>query len=172
MALTEQQITFFDTFGYLAFPGLFADEADTIIDRFEALWRDHGGGHDGAAHDYERRSILMQFVDRDEYLSALLDDPRIEGAMASLLGDDFNYMGGSGNYYVGDTHWHSDFYTETKYTSIKLAFYLDPLTRDTGCLRFIPGSHRYGDAFGDALQPVAQQPRRKSGTRSLGRRRL
>ena len=47
MGLTEQQITFFDTFGYLAFPGLFADEADTIIDRFEAVWRAHGGGHDG-----------------------------------------------------------------------------------------------------------------------------
>ena len=168
MGLTEQQVTFFDTFGYLAFPGLFADEADTIIDRFEAVWRDHGGGHDGNPHDHERRSVLMQFVDRDEYLSALLDDPRIEGAMSSLLGDDFNYMGGSGNYYVGDTHWHSDFYTETRYTSIKLAFYLDPLTRDTGCLRFIPGSHRYGDAFGDALQPVAQQPRQSQGPELWG----
>ena len=25
---------------------------------------------------------------------------------------------------------------------IKVALYLDPVTRETGCLRFIPGSHR------------------------------
>jgi hypothetical protein len=34
----------------------------------------------------------------------------------------------------------------------KLALYLDPLTRDTGALRVIPGSHRYGDSYTEALQ--------------------
>ena len=157
MGLTEQQVRYFETFGFIKLPGLFADEAGTIIDRFEAIWVAHGGGHDWKSHDYQQRSLLLQFIDQDEYLSALLDDPRIEGTIASLLGDDFNYTGGSGNYYVGDTRWHSDIYTAPKYTSVKLAFYLDPLTKDTGCLRFIPGSHHYGDSFADALQPDAQQ---------------
>ena len=35
---------------------------------------------------------------------------------------------------------------------LKLAFYLDPITRDTGCLRVIPGSHKVGDAYAQALQ--------------------
>ena len=34
---------------------------------------------------------------------------------------------------------------------LKIAFYLDPLTRDTGCLRVIPGSHKIKDGFGQAL---------------------
>ena len=43
-----------------------------------------------------------------ERLSALLDDPRIEGALCSLVGPDWNYTGGDGNWYSGDTSWHSD----------------------------------------------------------------
>ena len=159
MALTVEQVSYFETFGFLKFTGLFADEADELTRRFDGLWSAHGGGHQGKEHDHERRSVLMQFVDRDEYLSGLLDDPRIEGATASLLGDDFNYMGGSGNYYVGDSQWHSDS-QDSKYTSIKLAFYLDPLTADTGCLRVIPGSHKIGDRFADALQSSVQREQR------------
>ena len=34
---------------------------------------------------------------------------------------------------------------------IKIAFYLDALTRDTGALRVIPGSHHFGDGYADAL---------------------
>ena len=36
--------------------------------------------------------------------------------------------------------------------SIKMAFYLDPTTEDTGALRVIPGSHRVGEPFADALE--------------------
>lgn len=32
-----QQLAFFDTFGYLAFPGLFGDCKEEIIDAFEAV---------------------------------------------------------------------------------------------------------------------------------------
>src|SRR5205823_1713824 len=80
-----------------------------------------------------------------------LDDPRILGIASSLLGDDFNYMGSDGNFYVGDTGWHSDgWHTDIRH--IKLALYLDPLTRDTGCLRVIPGSHHVGDVYAERLQ--------------------
>ena len=34
----------------------------------------------------------------------------------------------------------------------KMALYLDPLTRETGALRVIPGSHRWGDDYADALE--------------------
>ena len=158
MKLTEQQTRYFHTFGFLKFPGLFAGEANDIVDAYDEVWAKHGGGHHGRPHDHERRSALLPFIDQTKYLSSLIDDPRIDEMAGSLLGDDYNYTGSDGNYYVGDTHWHSDRYTAGKYLSVKLAFYLDPLTRDTGCLRVIPGSHHVGDGYADAVQPVAQQP--------------
>ena len=80
-----------------------------------------------------------------------------------MLGDDFNYSGSDGNFYVGDTLWHSDGYRESKYLSFKMAFYLDPVTAKSGCLRVIPGSHKYGDVFGNSLEAV-RELREKSTT--------
>ena len=155
MVLTPQQLGFFDTFGYLKFPGLFSKEIHTITSAFEQVWEQHGGGHHGKEHDRKQRSALVPFIDRDEYLCTLLDDPRIEKTIASILGDDFNFHGSDGNFYVGDTRWHSDGYDKhPQYTSIKIAFYLDPVTRNTGCLRVITGSHKLHDGFSEALQKV------------------
>lgn len=149
--LTEQQLHFFETFGYLSFPGLLSDRIESIINEFEAVWEGRGGGHDGRPHDEQRRSCIVPFIDQSEVLSTLVDDPRILGIATSLLGADFNYMGSDGNYYAGDTGWHSDgWHTEIRH--IKLAFYLDPLTRDTGCLRVIPGSHHIHDTYAKTLQ--------------------
>ena len=149
--LNQQQLNFFDTFGYLALPGLMADCIDEIIDDFEQVWAERGGGHDG-----QRRSCIVPFIDQHERLCALLDDPRIEGLLASLLGDDFNYSGSDGNYYAGDTQWHSDDY-QKEVRHVKIAFYLDHLTRDSGCLRVIPGSHRRGDQYAETLEANARQ---------------
>ena len=40
MRLTGQQVRFFEMFGFLGFPGLFADEADKITEAFEHVWAD------------------------------------------------------------------------------------------------------------------------------------
>ena len=157
MRLTDQQLRFFDVFGFLKFPGLFAKEIGAITDEFEQVWAQHGGGHAGREHDLKQRSALLPFIDQSEYLSSLMDDPGIESIASSLLGDDFNYTASDGNFYVDDTGWHSDGYRERKYLSVKMAFYLDPVTRDTGCLRVIPGSHHFGSRFGNALQEVVQR---------------
>ena len=133
MPLTEQQVRFFETYGYLGLPGLMADRIDEILQEFAGVWQARGGGHSGQPHDGSRRSCIVPFIDQSENLSALLDDPRILDAATSLLGDDFNYMGSDGNYYAGDTPWHSDGW-HPNIRHIKIAFYLDPLTRDTGCL--------------------------------------
>ncbi len=149
--LSSQQLSFFDTFGFLAFPGLLADRIDEITEEFERIWTERGGGHDGKPHDFERRSCIVPFVDSSEILSSLLDDPRILGVTTSLLGDDFNYMGSDGNLYAGVTGWHSDG-RHPHVLHIKIAYYLDAVTRDTGCLRVIPGSHRLEDKFELSLQ--------------------
>jgi len=45
MQLSEQQLSFFDTFGYLAFPGLFKpQEISWIIEEFEMVLQTHGDG--------------------------------------------------------------------------------------------------------------------------------
>src|SRR4029078_9141193 len=134
--LTGEQLAFFEMFGFLAFPGLLADKVDRIIEEFEGVWAANGGGHNGVAHDGTARSCSVQFIDQSAYLSALLDDPRIQGIAASLLGDDFNSRGRDGNFSVGGTPWHSDGYGgRAGIRYIKIAFYLDPLTKGTGALR-------------------------------------
>lgn len=151
--LTSEQLAFFDMFGFLAFPGLLADCIDRVTDGFEAVWAANGGGHNGKAHDGTARSCSVQFIDQNVYLSTLLDDPRIHDIAASILGDDFNYRGSDGNYYTGDTRWHSDGYGgRGGIRHIKIAFYLDKLDGETGALRVIPGSHRIGEPYADELE--------------------
>ena len=135
-SVTEQQKRFFETFGYLKFPGLVQDDLGSITAEFEAVFQQLQIQHDGTKH-----SGSGHFVDQRAGLCALLDNPNILAAASGLLGDDFNYLGSDGNYYVGDTLWHPD---GTHYLGkyVKFAFYLDSLTRDTGALRVIPGSHR------------------------------
>jgi len=136
MELTEQQKGFFETFGYLHLPGLLAREADWITQEFEAVWVGRGVVHDGT-----KRSCIVPFIDQRERLSTLLDNPSIEALITGLLGEECNYLGGDGNFYTGDTPWHSDgFHTVGKY--LKVALYLDPVAKDAGCLRVIPGTHR------------------------------
>lgn len=169
MQLTEQQLAYIDTFGFLSFPGLLNDKIDAISEAFEALWASHGGGHDGKPHDGTARSCIVPFMDQSEYLSSLLDDERVNGIFKSLMGDDYVYIGSDGNFYVGNTGWHSDTDWSGKSRGkpprvfYKMAFYLDPLTRDTGALRVIPGSHKYGDAYAEALQNGTRTPEQQWG---------
>lgn len=151
LVLTPAQHAFFKTFGYLGFPGLLADRIDKISEHFESVFSSKGGGHYGKPHDGKSRSCIVPFIDSDAYLCSLLDDPRIHGLLTSLLGDDFNYMGSDGNYYVGNTGWHSDSAFVKRPLHIKIAFYLDPVGKDSGCLRVIPGSHRVGDPYADQI---------------------
>ena len=162
--LNKQQLAFFDTFGYLGLPGLLRDCADQVIAAFEQVWEERGGGHEGKEHDPTRRSALLPFPGRHPYLASLIDDPRIHDIAVSILGEDFNYTGGDGNLYVGDTNWHSDGFSNERLPSIKIAFYLDAMTRETGALRVIPGSHRVGDAYADAVQTQIMMPDRDAGS--------
>ena len=149
--LTEPQKNFFDTFGYLVFPGLLADIIGEVTDAFEVVWEEHGGGVNDDPKYGHAGSGIVPLIDQHERLCALLDDPRIHDLFCSLLGDDFNYLGSYGNCHAGESHWHSDSFQDVVRT-VKIVLYLDPLTLDSGALRFIPGSHMIGDRFATALQ--------------------
>ncbi|MDB6092540.1 MAG: hypothetical protein JWM32_102 [Verrucomicrobia bacterium] len=130
-----QQRAFFETYGFLKLTGLLKNEAAHIISEFEAVFPQVGLNHDGT-----KRTMIVPFVDQRPGLCALLDHPAVLEAVGNLIGPDFNYVSSDGNYYTGETSWHRDSnYQSNSY--IKLALYLDPVTRDTGCLRVIPGSH-------------------------------
>lgn len=137
MQLTEAQIRRFKMFGYLMFRELFrADEIAEITEEFETAIQTVGGGRE---HDGSKRTMFGGPIERTVKLCALLDDPRIIGILSGILGDDFNYCSGDGNYYTGDTGWHPDGNWGQLF-AVKVAFYLDPVTKDTGCLRVLPGS--------------------------------
>ena len=139
MELSQEQVRFFNVFGYLALPSLFSpEEIAWITEEFETSIQAFGGGQ---THDGTRRTMFGGPIEHTEKLSALLDDSRIIGLLSGLLGDDFNYCSGDGNYYTGDTGWHPDGNWGQLF-ALKVAFYLDPVSRDTGCLRVIPGSQR------------------------------
>lgn len=154
--LTVQQKTFFCTFGFLVFRGLMKDRILEITEEFESVFRKCGGNYNGKEHTFRKTSTIVAFLGHSAKLSSLLDDARVVGICSSLLGDDFNYLTSAGNKYVGDTGWHSDTLMEKRWPgdlkSINLSFYLDPVTKDTGCLRVIPGSHFIGDQFTENLK--------------------
>lgn len=169
LQLTPQQLAFMETFGYLVFPGLLRDKIDRIVEEFEGTFAAHGGGHNGKPHDGTARSCIVPFIDQNEFLSGLVDDPRVDGIFTSLLGADYNYLGSDGNFYVGDTNWHSDTDWSGKMRGkpprifYKMALYLDPVTASSGALRVIPGSQHYGDAFAEALQATLRMAPDKLG---------
>jgi Phytanoyl-CoA dioxygenase (PhyH) len=137
MHLSSQQLDFFNMFGYLHLPRLFSpSEITAITAGFEESIQKHGGGGN---HDGIKRTMFLGPIERIPSMNAIIDDPRITGPVGSILGDDFNYCSGDGNYYTGDTGWHPDG-DWGRLFAIKIAFYLDPVRRDTGCLRVVPGS--------------------------------
>jgi len=77
MMLTQPQLRFFHTFGYLSCQQLFdADETATITDEFEQTIQSVGGGN---AHDGSRRTMFGGPIEHRPALCALLDDARILG---------------------------------------------------------------------------------------------
>ena len=139
--LTAGQRSHFETFGFIVMRQAFSpDEVVEITREFSDILDEDRKGHSFSG---ERRQAVLAFVEKRPLLRKLVEDDRIHGPIEQLLGPDFIWRGSDGNLYVGDTAWHPDAAEiELNYGRIKVAMYLDPVTKDTGCLRVIPGSHR------------------------------
>ena len=150
--LTTEQIAHFETFGFVIRQQCFSATEMAAISRAfdDVLAADRQGQpFDGAA-----RQAVLGFIEKRPLLSALVEDDRVYEPLEQLLGPGFVWIGSDGNLYVGDTGWHPDG-SVLDYGRIKVALYLDRVTKDTGCLRVIPGSHRL--PLHDALDPLRQQ---------------
>ena len=113
LRLTNQRgLNFFDTFGYLGFPGLMADRIDQIIMDFEASWEAKGGGHNGQKHDGTARSCIAPFIDRQKRLHDLCWTIPVSTALPSSLLSQFlisTFMGSDGEAIMSEiSPWHSD----------------------------------------------------------------
>ena len=165
--LSRHQKNFFDTFGYLVLPGLMKDSMESISAAFEDLYQQDDKDivdwrHE--AHYMKSRQVLLQFIERQPQLTALLDHPVVDGIFSSLLGEDYLYRASDGNIFSGDTYWHSDLYGAFfKYRHVKILFYLDPLDENSGAFRAIPGSHLFGDKFANLCERYVWKHEEKLG---------
>lgn len=150
--LTPQQQAHFDAFGFLILRQAFSpEETQQISQQFDEVLDED---RQGRPFNGEKRQAVLGFVEKRPLLSHLVEDDRIYEPLEQLLGPDFVWIGSDGNLYVGDTNWHPDG-SNLGYGRIKVAFYLDPVTKDTGCLRVIPGSHR--PPLHEALKPMLER---------------
>jgi len=154
--LSPQQIHFFETFGFLKLPGLFADDIDEIIGGFEDLF----GNQDQpvwetkeALHGDERRVIIPGFIEQSPRLAPLQYDPRVVGIVQSLVGREYKWASSDGNLFYCESYWHPDDYAAPlHHYHVKLSFYLDDLTGKSGAIRLIPGSHFHQQTFARTLR--------------------
>ena len=149
--LTSQQKAHFETFGFIIRRQLLSPEEMAAFTReFEEVLNEDRHNKPFAG---ETRHAVSGFAEKRLLLRQLVEDDRIYLPIEQLLGPDFLWQSSDGNLYVGDTAWHRDAADlELNFKRIKVAFYLDPVGRDTGCLRVIPGSHRA--PFHDELRPL------------------
>ncbi len=150
MSITDAQLRFFNVFGYLKLPGVLASEIGWITEEFETVWATAPRtGFDGNG---EPQNAIVPFVDQSAKLCTLVDHPLLKPALVGILGEDYNYLASDGRPYSGDTGWHPDGNWGREALFLKVAFYLDPLTRSTGALRVIPGSHRLPDSYANEVR--------------------
>ena len=158
---SEQQITFFQTFGFLRLPGLFAADGPALTEAFESVFADEENPRidlgDVAVHGHRPRLTIPAFVDRHPTLAALRTDPRVVALVEALLGPGFEDAGSDGNLYWCDTEWHCDIYgSPMSVNHVKLSFYLDSLRSDSGAPRVFPGTHHWLSPYAVAVRKACE----------------
>jgi hypothetical protein len=160
-AITEQQLTFLQTFGFLRLPGLFADEIEEITEAFEAVFAAPDSYRTDMiepVHRNDRRVMIPMFVDHHPTLARLRDDERIRGIARAVLGEDPEYAESDGNLAFCHTEWHADTYGAPMTTHhVKFSFYLDPMRADSGAIRVLPGTQFWQGPYARDLRRSFRQ---------------
>lgn len=178
--LTAAQVRFFRCFGFLKLTGVFsANEMTRIRQGMEEVFArfdefpENEVMHKKAAplhqankvHDNPERYIIGLIAKRSPHLSWLLEDPRIRAIPAALIGDDYQLVGDSGSLFSCETNWHVDSSVGASIHefNLKLCLYMDPLRRENGALRIIPGTHCWNDAYAGMVRKNVWPPGRPEG---------
>jgi hypothetical protein len=171
-ALRDADVRFYRTFGFLHLRGLFANEIDELDAGFEEAFATEetpwvldptNSYHRARYEEYadRPREIVAGFIDRSPRLSWLKTDPRITNIATALVGDDPVYDESDGNRFNCDVSWHLDVYqAPLEEDHVKIYFYLDDLTHETGALRMIPGTQLGGSDYTERLRGGLNDPAR------------
>lgn len=159
--LTEQQVAFFQTFGYLKLPGLFRSNLEQINAGFAEVFANDEHQRIETRellHGERRRLMIPQFIDKSAQIAWIRDDPRVTGIATSLLGE-YDYAESDGNLLDCETSWHCDIYgAPMSIPHVKLFFYLDAQRADSGALRVIPGTQYFQETFARTLRKKVNDP--------------
>ena len=140
--LTAEQESYFDTFGFLFMREYFSpEEMREIIHEFDKVLAEEHSGKPFTGEEQHTTTI----VEQNAFFTQLVENDRIYKVIEQLMPDEFIWSGSEGNLTAHSEHrWHADRQGEAEvdYLRIKVMIYLDPVTKERGCLRVIPGSHR------------------------------
>ena len=138
--LSDQQIDYYRTFGFLVLPG-YLDERETteLSEELDCALRDGYGDHFGDRGDSWGHTLPMMSRERTPVSLALVEDDRFLGGAAQLLEGTVLPVYAEGNLLFGAAGFHTDCGTGSQ--GVKFVAYLEPLTAATGALQLMPGSH-------------------------------
>lgn len=156
-AISDQQRTFFAAYGYLRLPGWFTSEIDALSSAFDEVFASPDTPRFEAnivGHRFEPWAVIAEFAERHPRLEALTTDARLVGVAEALLGTGARYENSEGNLFRCITDWHYDSpMSLLEHRHLKIGFYLEPLTADTGALRVLPASHHDPSLYRGPLEP-------------------
>jgi hypothetical protein len=146
--LTDDEVLFFETFGFLLLKQHFsADEVETIDAEFlhaqNLTYKDSPFVR--SADSSERLQGVSLSRASTPYIYSLPERPHLYGIAKQLFGEDLIGHESSVNLFVGDTRWHPDRSgsdVKTHQFGCKFCYYPGTLDSETGALRLIPGSHQ------------------------------
>ncbi|MBO0692426.1 MAG: phytanoyl-CoA dioxygenase family protein [Acidimicrobiaceae bacterium] len=140
--LTNDQIQYFHTFGFVALPGLLGgDRASALAAEVDSAIRDAYTATyderviDGISGHYLPMASALTPIST----SLVCDDPVLVDAAEGLLGGPVLPSVPEGALYFAEAGWHNDDGIGVR--GVKFATYFEPLNAENGALRFVPCSH-------------------------------
>jgi ectoine hydroxylase-related dioxygenase (phytanoyl-CoA dioxygenase family) len=159
--LTGEQVAFFRENGYLSIDRITTDEeVEWLKGVYDRLFGERVGEAEGEYFDlagpraHRGREVLPQVLGPERKVPELRETIYVRNARrmaARLLGLEASLVSGGGHMILKparhgrETPWHQDeayWNPEVIPNSLSVWLPLDPGTLDSGCMQFIPGSHR------------------------------
>ena len=143
--LTEPQMKHFRTFGFVHLRQLLnSAEMGNLTERAERLME----AEPDARSTRPGHLAVSPFLEKDPELALMPEDDRFYAPAEQLLGSGLTWGGSEGNrgsFNETNSHsWHCDRIGQInlQYPRLKMMIYLQPMRKEAGALRVIPGSHR------------------------------